>query len=339
MLIMRAEWDYSTLELVRTKVQSLKKSLRNVEKKLREARDSLVVSEMRKALYLHNEVSSIGLLFEPLRIESLDRCETTLNCADFCTIDQNNNNNDFESLNSFTIAPGCKRDGGRRGLQNSKTEETVLHAGKGGLCERFALQQLTSKLQAARTKVDVITKRTAKLHERVQTADNKVFQVTFRIRESDDALKTLRGYLKEIHLRAANLQRRAKQRKECERKISILERKIELATNKAIEAENREGELETQVVELEDRLEVYDMKLHRAKKFLNRMSQASDSSPEPTENCSVTMVLRRASLSRQSSLKGTLSRQSSTASFKGCAPLIINQSSVDSCGEESDVFD
>jgi len=327
---MRAKWDYSTLELVRTKVQGLKKSLRNVEWKLREARESLVV--VPELQCLHYEVSSDGFMPKPLWIES----QGASNDKRFCTKDENNNN-EFEGLNGFT--EDHKRvDNPISNEYNSGSELTWLD-GKGDVYRISALQQLTSKLETARTNLAAIKQRTAELHGRVDAVNNKVLRVILRMHASEDALKTLQAHLEGFFARVENLKLRAKQRKECKRNISKLQKMIELATNRANEAENREGELETQVVELEDNIEVYDMKLHRAKKVLHRMSQASESSE--TENCSVTMVLRRASLSRQSStasLKGTLSRQSSTTSFKGHAPLIMD-SSIDSCGEESDIFD
>lgn len=327
---MRARWDNSKLEHVRTKVQRLKKSLLLAERKLREAREILTVvaPDLKRAFGRRSEVNRYvladGLVFKPLRTASLGRygLESYWKFKDFSNtklrnVDEDSTickriSNDCSSQDGIISSPSL------RDIANGSTS-------RGGTLVRSPMHRLTLKVRTTREKTAVLKNHRETIHEKLRSLDDKMIKVHTRTQYTEEVLKTLHERMAAIQSRFVILQNTIQTHKQAEIRICKLEKRIDFETKRANVGEIREGELETRVLELEDSLEEYDMKIHRAQKVLCRMDSFEGDDSPGKESCSVTMVLKRVSLSRQSS----------SASLKGRIPSLI----LDSCGEESDISD
>jgi len=321
----------ATLEQVRAKVVELKKSLRLAEKKLREARESLIggpEERLKKAFgfRLRSQVNRWYIVSDDklLRTASLARYGGD---SKFLRSDISRNNDNRRSWDKCPLTPGItvshsepvrnpKED---KNSSSSQARDVSKHNDTKCALLGTPIQQLTSKDFSSRNKTTELQPRYKTIRAKIFDLDAKMAKLKTRVQTSANSIRGLQERMGTIADRVKGLELNVHHRQQRESRICCLEKLLHSATQRAVKAETREGELETRVLELEDSLEVYDMKIHRAQNLLYRMSE--DDIPAEDSCTSVTMVFRRASLTRQSS----------SASFKGHGPLIL-----DSCGEESD---
>lgn len=307
---MRAQCDNSRVERVRNKVAKLKKNLLIAENKLREARESLMASSderLKKALGFRwryeRQVKSRSLVTEmvpvfsrPCRNDVLHRFQNRLEfqstryaCSTKSTAeDRYSKHYSVVRDSRMTIVKKELSTSSKPSNQPRKITSSSYH-----------IQRMTSKVCAARNNSTNIKIKFKTLREKLHYLEARILKTKTRVEKADSSIKVLKERLSFLAERVKAHEVNRRYRRQSTQRISDLEKRITTALNKATEVEHLEGVLETRVLEIEDNIEVYNMKIQRAQDVLYRMNQGKI----PANTCTVTMVLRRISLSSQFSLK------------------------------------
>lgn len=297
---------------MRHKVAKLKMSLLIAEKKLREARESLMASSderLKKALGFRwrneRQVKSRFLVTEMLPELALPCIYASHPFQDRFGIQSTGYACSTRSTAENKYSKHISLISGRSNTTIVKKElstsskpcnqpRTITSSSNS-----FHVRRMTSKVSAARNKSNNFQIKFKTLREKLHSLEGRISKTKTRVEKADSSISELKERLSFLADRVKAHEAKRSYRRKSSQKISDLEKRITTALNKAMEVEHLEGILETRVLEIEDSIEVYTMKIQRAQDVLYRLNQGKI----PANTCTVTMVLRRISLSSRVSLK------------------------------------